>query len=159
MVLNHSGGIARWHSWRIAYPDVEGLIAASFIAAYLITRPLQGWGIAKLMQAIGAISFSMYILHYAIQGEFWGIAYPQFFKGTITGLNGVFIATTVIAVLIAALSALSYACIEKPFQDMRGKYLKPRAVPTDQSSLPRRSTQPYVERERVAVVASMKQNT
>jgi peptidoglycan/LPS O-acetylase OafA/YrhL len=128
MVLNHSGGIAKWHSWRIIYPETEGLIAAAFIAAYLVTRPLQKWGVAKLMQALGTISFSIYILHYAIQEEFWGVVYPQFFNGVVTGLTGVFIATAVIATLIAALAALPYACIERPFQDMRGKYLKPRVA-------------------------------
>jgi peptidoglycan/LPS O-acetylase OafA/YrhL len=136
MVLNRSGGIGAWHFWRIIYPEVEGLIAAAFIAAYLVSRPFEGWRLGGLMSGIGTISFSIYILHYAIQREFWNIVYPHFFGGTLTGLLGVFMTTVLIAVPIVAMAALSYKCIEKPFQDMRGKYLKDRAVPVTVLSPP-----------------------
>jgi peptidoglycan/LPS O-acetylase OafA/YrhL len=136
MVLNRSGGIGAWHSWRIVYPEVEGLIGAAFIAAYLVSRPFEGWRLGGLMSGIGTISFSIYILHYAIQREFWNIIYPHFFGGTLTGLRGVFVTTALIAVPIVAMAALSYKCIEKPFQDMRGKYLKDRAVPATVLSPP-----------------------
>ena len=128
-VLNRSGGIYVWHFWRIIYPEVEGFIGAAFIAAYLISRPLEGWGLGVLVSRVGTISFSIYILHYAIQREFWNIVYPHFFGGVLTGRNGVFITTILIAIPIIGIASLSYRCIEKPFNDMRGKYLTPRTEP------------------------------
>lgn len=124
-VLNHSGGITSWHFWRVMYPEVEAVLWASFIAAYLIAKPLKGVGLDRLLYGVGQISFSLYILHYAIQREFWIIFYPTFFTGWIGSIYGVLAVSVLIAVAMSAISALSYFLIEKPFIDMRGKYLLP----------------------------------
>jgi peptidoglycan/LPS O-acetylase OafA/YrhL len=123
--INHSGGITAWHPWRIAYPAHEGLLWTTFLAAYLISRPLENRYLGKWFYRVGQISFSMYILHYAIQREWWTVLYPEFFNGWITRGPEVLMVTVVLAVMITALSCLSYLCIEKPFQDMRGGYFKP----------------------------------
>ena len=68
----------------------------------------------------------IYIFHYALQHEFWSFIYPRFFNGALSGRLGVFMTTILISLPILGLSLLSYRCIEKPFNDMRGKYLKPR---------------------------------
>jgi peptidoglycan/LPS O-acetylase OafA/YrhL len=128
-ILNHSGGMYKWQSWRYIYPELEGLIAATFIGAYLIGRPLHGWRLGEWMSRIGIISFSMYIFHFAIQRQFWTLVYPQHFNGMLTGWIGVFMTTILISIPIIGLSWLSYLCVEKPFNDMRGKYLLPRAIP------------------------------
>lgn len=125
-VLNHSGGITSWHFWRIVYPEVEAALWASFIAAYLIAKPLKGVGLDRLLYGVGQISFSLYILHYAIQREFWIIIYPMFFTGWISSIYGVFAASVLIAAAMSAISALSYLLIEKPFIDMRGRYFEDR---------------------------------
>jgi peptidoglycan/LPS O-acetylase OafA/YrhL len=142
MVLNRSGGIYAWHLWHVVYPEVEGLSAAAFIAAYLVSRPLVGTWASRALMGIGTVSFSLYILHYAMQREFWHIVYPQFLGGVLTGRNGVFMATIMLAVPIIAMAALSYRCIEKPFQDMRGRYL----TPVHTSSQEDTATQPQMLR-------------
>jgi peptidoglycan/LPS O-acetylase OafA/YrhL len=126
-VLNHSGGITAWQAWRIVYPEVEGLLWAAFLAAYLISRPLENRYLGKWFYWVGQISFSMYILHYAIQREWWTVLYPEFFNGWISRGSEVLLVTIVLAAMIMALSRLSYLCIEKPFQDMRGRYFKPNS--------------------------------
>jgi peptidoglycan/LPS O-acetylase OafA/YrhL len=128
MVLNRSGGIYAWHLWHVVYPEVEGLSAAAFIAAYLVSRPLLGTWASGALMGIGTVSFSLYILHYAMQREFWNIVYPQFLGGVLTGRNGVFMATIMLAVPIIAMAALSYRCIEKPFQEIRGRKRWPQAT-------------------------------
>jgi peptidoglycan/LPS O-acetylase OafA/YrhL len=125
--LNHFGGNTAWQAWRIVYPEFEGLLWAAFLAAYLISRPLENRYLGKWFYWVGQISFSMYILHYAIQREWWTVLYPEFFNGRITRGSEVLLATIVLAAMIIALSRLSYLCIEKPFQDMRGGYLKPNS--------------------------------
>ena len=124
-VLNRSGGITVWHPWRIVYPELEGLLWAAFLAAYLISRPLENRYLGKWFYQVGQISFSMYILHYAIQREWWTVLYPKFFNGWITYGPEVLLVTMILAIVIMTLSFLSYLCIEKPFQDMRGGYFKP----------------------------------
>lgn len=130
LTVNLQGGVWKWHAWHIVYPEVEGLVAAALIASYLMARPFLGLWIGGRLQAIGTVSFSIYILHYAVQREFWNIVYPQFLSHIFAGMLGVFTWTILISVPIIALAALSYWCIEKPFQDMRGKYLKPRDAVT-----------------------------
>jgi peptidoglycan/LPS O-acetylase OafA/YrhL len=131
--MNRSGGITAWHPWRIVYPELEGLLWTTFLAAYLISRPLENRYLGNWFYWVGQISFSMYILHYAIQREWWTVLYPEFFNGWVTRDLEVLMVTVVLAVMIMALSRLSYLCIEKPFQDMRGSYFKPNA-PGDAAS-------------------------
>ena len=134
-VLNHSGGMYKWQSWRIVYPEVEGLVAAVFIAAYVVGRPFDGWRLGGWISRIGIISFSMYIFHFAIQREFWTLVYPQLFNGALASRTGVLIATVLISIPIIAISSLSYRCIERPFNEMRGKYLKPRVAQSESANL------------------------
>ena len=110
MAINNSGGTIKG-PWRFIYPEIEGLLEASFIAAYLTARPFQDFSIGRAVQAIGTVSFSLYILHYALVGEFWGVIYKHMFDGLLTGVNGILIATCIIAVPIVAMAALSYWCI------------------------------------------------
>jgi peptidoglycan/LPS O-acetylase OafA/YrhL len=134
MVLNNAGGIYVWHFWRVVYPEVEALLWAAFVAAYLVSRPFVGTWVSRAIMAVGTISFSIYILHYAVQREFWNIVYPLYFSGWISSLYVVFAVTIVLASAVSALSWLSYKCIEKPFQDMRGTYLTARIKPFPDAS-------------------------
>jgi peptidoglycan/LPS O-acetylase OafA/YrhL len=131
--LNHSGGDRAWYPWRIVYPELEGLLWTAFLAAYLISRPLENRYLGKGFYWVGQISFSMYVLHYAIQRECWTVLYPKYFSGWLTHGLEVLMVTVILAVMITALSRLSYLCIEKPFQDMRGGYFKPNS-PGDAAS-------------------------
>jgi len=121
--LNRGGGVYSWHWWRLVHPEIEGLLWAGFLAAYIATKPLRGGWIAKSAWAIGQISFSLYLLHYSMQREWWLILYPKYFAGMIDGIPGILAVSTLLLIPVLALSALTYWCIEKPFIDKRGKYL------------------------------------
>jgi peptidoglycan/LPS O-acetylase OafA/YrhL len=123
--LNSFGGITVWSNWRIVYPEIEALVWAGFIAGYLALKPLKGLVLDKGLYAIGQISFSMYIIHYGIQRGFWLTIYPKFFHGYFQSGLGILFLTLTIAIVVTAISSLSYRLIEKPFIDMRGKYLTP----------------------------------
>jgi peptidoglycan/LPS O-acetylase OafA/YrhL len=126
MIMNRAGGVRVWHPWRFVYTEIEALCWAAFIFGYLACRPFAGTWASRLIEGVGTISFSIYLLHYSMLREFWLTVYPQHFAGSISNLYGVFAATVLIAIPILGISLLSYLCIEKPFQDMRGKYLKAR---------------------------------
>lgn len=124
-VLNSNGGITQWRSWRILYPELEGGLWALVIAAYLISRPFAGTVFSRILESIGLVSFSLYILHYALLRNFWSVLYPHYLNN-LSGLNGILLTSLILLIPILGISALSYFCIERPFTDMRGKYLRAR---------------------------------
>lgn len=128
--LNLGGGIYIWHFWHVLLPEAEALIWAAFLWGYLTARPLEIFAPTRLLGAamkyVGLISFSLYILHYSIQREFWTVIYPQYFNSMLSDLYEVVGVCVLLLVPVLALSALSYYCIEKPFIDMRGRYLSVR---------------------------------
>ncbi|HAO41467.1 MULTISPECIES: acyltransferase [unclassified Afipia] len=122
-LLNRQGGISAWHWWHIIYPEVEALIWAAFIGGYLAAFPFRGTGISTALRWIGMLSFSIYILHYAVQYEFWA-AFRQGYLGSLQfGTLGIIAASFAIFAVVLFVSMLSYYCIERPFLEMRGRYL------------------------------------
>ena len=71
MIVNKSGGIYVWHTWRFIYAELEALVWATFIFGYLACRPFSGTWASRAMMGIGTFSFSIYLLHYSMQREFW----------------------------------------------------------------------------------------
>ena len=73
--LSRNGGI---YAWRVRYaflPELEGLLWAILIFGYIGLKPLGRFG-APLMW-LGQVSFSMYVLHYAIVRNWWVFLYPK----------------------------------------------------------------------------------
>jgi peptidoglycan/LPS O-acetylase OafA/YrhL len=121
--LNSGGGFPVWKPWRILEPELEGAAWAGVIAGYAYVRPLRWRPVQRAMVTAGILSFSIYILHWPVLFIFWGL-YKEYAVGVLGGISGIMMLTTfVLLPPILALSALSYSCIEKPFLEMRKRYL------------------------------------
>jgi peptidoglycan/LPS O-acetylase OafA/YrhL len=116
--------------WKIGWPLVEGVAWALFIGGYLATADRLPVTVSRLLAGIGTISYSIYLLHYlviyqlATRGWLWRATDHGYADAL---LNAAFVAAPV----ILAVSALTYAVVERPFLTRRGPYLErpPTAAP------------------------------
>lgn len=130
-VLNNEGGFHIWQSWRWAQQEMEATAFAGLIAGYSLARPFDwplGRIVARGLQIIGLLSFSIYILHFPVITAYWK-AYNWINPAVIDSLPSLFLVTTLtLSPFVLALSALSYFCIELPFLGLRGRYVAPTAA-------------------------------
>lgn len=126
--INRAGGLFVWQPWHILYPELEALIWAVFIAGYAMTSPFRHSRFGSIWRKLGEVSFSMYVLHYAMLSEWWGLIYPKYLYGFVTGMPGVMALTCLISLPIIGVSFLSYRSIERPFLRMRRRYVSQQTV-------------------------------
>jgi len=125
-LYNRAGGWPSHAYWKLAWPPVEGAMWAFFIVCYVSTHGLiRGW-LSRLLARIGEISYSIYLVHFAILAIIARFAlYVR-----ITG-NGYFDALFTTLFIAApptiALSFLTYRLIEEPFLKRRPKYIISRS--------------------------------
>ena len=128
-VFNRLGGWPSAPSWKIGWPTIEGAVWACFIVSYLpaARRLMPNW-FGRLFAKLGEISYSMYLLHFAV---IFAIIKNGWYV-RVTG-NGYYdaLATTLLAALpaTAAMSLLTYNTIELPFLRMRPRYIVPARLP------------------------------
>ena len=107
--------------WKALWPDAEGLAWAGFLLAWLPVGGRLPGALRRPVEAVGRISFSIYLLHFAViqtLSEHGWILHP-FASATADAL----LTTAAVAVpLVLALSAFTYATIEAPFLALRGRY-------------------------------------
>ena len=110
----------------IIWPGLEAALWAAFLWAYLQTRwpgPLAlRRGVDRLLASLGAISFSIYVMHNLVIA-----AFKAQLPGLATGAGPVAdaLATGALLVLpaVLAVAAVTYHLIERPFLALRGPYL------------------------------------
>lgn len=121
VVLNRLGGWPTQASWRTAFPPIEAFVWAAFIVTYLIVGKFLHRKVSALIAALGAVSYSAYLLHYVIieavikQKAFLTFTGRADWDAIVTSLAIVFPITTLIA-------TLTYHLVEKPFMAIRPKY-------------------------------------
>jgi peptidoglycan/LPS O-acetylase OafA/YrhL len=114
--------------WKAVWPTVEGAMWGAVIICYLpLSKRLWPW-LSQALAGVGAVSFSMYLLHYMVlsvvadhAGKIDIDAASVHWTAFVAGLALVLPITVVI-------SRLTYFAIEKPFLDMRVRYLAPLPV-------------------------------
>ncbi len=118
------GGDRRWQNWMVLGREIEGVIFASMIAGFVLVRPLRKSLLADWAVKIGVISYSIYILHYCLVQVFWRgmLAYGLIPAGA--GNNTIGLLALLLLPVVLAISWLSYSVIEKPFLEMRGRYIR-----------------------------------
>ena len=131
MIENGEGGQYVWRWWRVALPEIEGLLWAVFITGYVLLDPLRRLPFEQpIVKSVGLISFSLYLLHWPIMQGFYA-AIPAAGLSLPASLWGIAaLATGVILPVVLAASALSYWSIERPFLQLRKRYV---ASTTEQS--------------------------
>lgn len=108
--------------WKIGWPTVEGAAWALFIITYVCfaQRYSGKWSIP--IEQIGTWSYSIYLLHFSV---LMGI--PQIrplLQSSTPNLAAQLYTWKFIIPVLLPLSALSYYVIERPFLQMRVKYLR-----------------------------------
>lgn len=135
-IFNQMGGYPADAAWKIITPTIEGLLWGGFILGYLsLSRWLPGFVSAPL-QAVGLISYSIYLIHMTVVD--WVVRNNVVIDYFGLGPAGNSLVTIVVLVLPAALllSTLTYNLIEKPFLSMRRTYKLKRVTGFAEGSTP-----------------------
>ncbi|MCM3272352.1 acyltransferase family protein [Paenibacillus elgii] len=124
-VFNNLGGWPVIKAWKIIWPTVEGLFWAVFLLSYSkLIRENSNW-VLRTLSKIGEISFSIYLLHFIVLQIL--LVKGWYFSFNISPLKNAFINSFFILMPVTILMAVfSYNTIEKPFLQMRRRYLSER---------------------------------
>jgi len=120
--FNRLGGWPVIRSWKIAWPTIEGCIAACFILTYMAAGRLLPYRISWLGAKLGEISYSIYLVHPVVISAI--ISGGFYVRPTGNEYNDA-LATTLIVALpaVVGIAFLTYHTIELPFLRMRPKYI------------------------------------
>ncbi len=126
-LFNQAGGFPLVSGWKIAWPDAEGTVWVFFIVTYLSTGQLLPKWISRGFSKLGEISYSFYLIHFAVIIAVIKTSLALGFTG-----NGYLyaIATTLFVVfpVTTAIALLTYRTIELPFLLLRPKYVEQMGV-------------------------------
>lgn len=116
------GGWVSMELWKIAWPTIEGCAWAGFIVAYVgfAQRHAGRWSVP--IEQLGSWSYSIYLLHFAVLTCMPRLI-PLLASSSPNAAAQTYAWKAVIPVLLP-LSALTYYVIERPFLQMRVKYLR-----------------------------------
>lgn len=109
--------------WKVIWPTIEALVYALLIASYVASGSLLSQSASRWLAALGATSFSIYLLHIVIIE----LAIRHGWVLRLTGSAGIdaIISTVIIVMPLTLLaSTLTYRCIELPFLRLRKKYIR-----------------------------------
>jgi peptidoglycan/LPS O-acetylase OafA/YrhL len=120
--FNRLGGWPLVKTWKIAWPMIEGTMWACFIVTYIAAGRLLPYWLSWLGAKLGEISYSMYLIHFAIvtaiikKGLYVRLTGDEYYDALAT--------TLLVALPVAiAIATLTYITIELPFLRMRPKYI------------------------------------
>jgi peptidoglycan/LPS O-acetylase OafA/YrhL len=124
--FNRAGGFMADPAWKIFWPSCEALLWGAFLVSYLALAPRLPALWSRAAGAVGVVSYSIYLTHLVVLDLVMRRDWLP-----LPGLDAESeaLARTALLVypLVLALSALSYHAVEKPFLELRGRYLEPRA--------------------------------
>jgi len=128
-LFNRHGSWPASVAWKAVWPLAEALVWAGFTFAYLAASRTLPRRVATLLALPGIVSYSAYLLHYAIVVALRDGPTPLFgARGRADALL-----STVLVVVPAtfAVATLAYLVVERPFMQLRGRYLDaPAAEPS-----------------------------
>lgn len=120
--LNALGGWPLNALWKVAWPDIEGLVWAFFIVTYIAAGRKLPAALAWVPTKIGEISYSVYLLHLAVLGEIMNRGLYLRLSGN--GYLDALVTTLLVAApVVMAISAVTYRTIELPFLRRRPRYV------------------------------------
>lgn len=120
-VFNALGGWPLVAGWKIAWPTLEGVLWAAFVVGYVTAADAWHGAASRLLARVGEISYSIYLIHFVV---IWTlIRHGVAFAPTGRIVPDALLLTGLAALPITlAVSALTYACVERPFLRLRGRY-------------------------------------
>lgn len=122
-LFNKLGGWPVSYFWKILWPTFEAIIWSFFILCYISTFISPTNIFSKLLSKIGEMSFSLYLIHMIviqiICDKNWVISFSSNpFKNSIINVLLIILPITI------SISFITYNAIEKPFLELRTKYLE-----------------------------------
>jgi len=122
--FNRHGGWPCTDYWKIIWPTIEGLLWAFFIFSYLLVSRYIPRFMSRTLSGIGQISYSIYLIHFIIVHNV--IQHNFLFNFSSSNLLISAFLNTILIILPMTLmiSFITYTYIEKPFLNMRLKYIK-----------------------------------
>ena len=124
-LYNRAGGYPVLANWKIAWPTFEGAMWAGFLLAYVRVGPLLPRLISWPLTRIGVVSYSMYMFHPAVISLV--VTNHLFWRASGVGHYDALLTTACVVLPLAlGIGALSYVTIERPFLQLRPRYLLPR---------------------------------
>jgi peptidoglycan/LPS O-acetylase OafA/YrhL len=117
-----SGGFPGNQPWRIFFPTVEALVWSGFLLSYLNAAHLVPPSISRPLDFVGKISYSIYLLHLTVVLIFTTRGWYFNIPGWTT--LSILLSTTFLYLPPTLLASwLTYTLIEKPFLDLRKRYV------------------------------------
>lgn len=121
-IFNKLGGWPIISYWKIVWPIIEAIIWSIFILSFIMT--FSNYKRTKLsngLASIGVISYSMYLTHMIlIHVVTKHSLYLQIFSSTF---KNAFLNSIILYLATIIVSCLTYSSIEKPFLNLRKKYI------------------------------------
>jgi peptidoglycan/LPS O-acetylase OafA/YrhL len=121
VAFNQRGGYPSIAMWKIVWPTIEGLMWAPLLLTYALYAPRIPSFLSTPLAALGTISYSIYLLHYTIITTLPRLINVQLSPDPNLA-SQLYIALCVLPVLLPA-AALTYYVVERPFLDLRVRYL------------------------------------
>ena len=116
------GGFTIEAWWRVFFPTVEALMWSGLVVCWLEAARALPALVSKAIGFVGEISYSVYLLHYPV--VFIMVSRHSYFKlAGATTLSILLSATVIYLPLVLLGSWLTYTLIEKPFLDLRRRYV------------------------------------
>jgi peptidoglycan/LPS O-acetylase OafA/YrhL len=122
VTFNQLGGFPAQAWWKVLWPTVEGLGWAAVLLSYASFAGRLPRTLSRVLAGLGTLSYSIYMLHFVCI-----VSLPRlipFSAGDRPNLaSQLYVATRVLPVLLP-LALLSYYVIERPFLNLRVRYLR-----------------------------------
>ncbi len=123
------GGQPSTRRWKCFMTPIEAAMWATFLLTYLEAAKRLPAMVSQSLQWLGSISYSIFMLHVGI---IWLVGRRHWYFRTGLGLYEDVVINFVVLVLplLLLLSSLTYMAIEKPFLDLRKRYVSDPALQT-----------------------------
>lgn len=121
-LFNQLHGYTEGGAWRAVWVDAEGAVWAAFVGAYVSLFERSRSRLSRMLAGLGELTYSIYLLHFVLITVV--VTHPGLLINLGGGVAAAFL-TGALVVLpsVVAISFLTFRAIERPFLDLRGRYV------------------------------------
>jgi peptidoglycan/LPS O-acetylase OafA/YrhL len=133
--VRHHFGYMEFENFYVILPTIEGLAAAGFIVSYVnIFQNKSKHFLSKIFTKLGELSYSIYLTHFMLIALIASkLSLPDLFGNW--WWSALFYGFVIVLPLALGLSFMTYNFIEKPFLQLRKKYVIDKKIETAQQAV------------------------
>jgi peptidoglycan/LPS O-acetylase OafA/YrhL len=120
-VFNRAGGWVALTRWKAVWPLVEGVMWGGFVLSWILVSRLLPRAVSAALALPGIVSYSAYLLHYAIVVRLRDHDRVQLASND--RVNALLNTLLIVIPATFLLATLTYHVVEKPFMQLRRRYL------------------------------------